>query len=419
MSIYGIMRTSTSGMNVQADRLSTVADNIANVGTVGYKRASTDFSTLVPEPGVLQYESGTVATNIHRSVGEQGTFAYTRSSTDLAVNGNGFFVVEGVGSQVALTRAGSFVPNSDGLLTNSAGYKLLGYNLLTGSGSVVLNGSAGLEPINVETLSLQSQPSREGRLQLNLPATADAVATGVLPSTNAASAAYSAKTSLVAYDNLGGDVTLDVYFSNTGGGAWEVAVFDRAGATLPGGFPYASPPLSVGAVQFDLSNGQLSATSASSLSIPVPNGSVVNLDLAGSSQLAADFTVQIARVDGNAPVSVSSIEISNEGILTAIYENGSRIPSYKIPIARVASPDNMTALSGNVFLPSLNSGDLQVGEAGRGGVGEVVSGALEQSTVDMAGELTAMIEAQRNYTANSRVFQTGADLMDVLVNLRR
>jgi flagellar hook protein FlgE len=126
-----------------------------------------------------------------------------------------------------------------------------------------------------------------------------------------------------------------------------------------------------------------------------------------------------AAVDGNAPSDVERIEFSSTGVLYAVFRNGARLATHRIPLADVTSPDNLAALPGNVFAPSVNSGDIRIGFAGAGGLGEIISGALEQSTVDLASELTAMIESQRNYTANSKVFQTGADLMDVLVNLKR
>jgi flagellar hook protein FlgE len=115
----------------------------------------------------------------------------------------------------------------------------------------------------------------------------------------------------------------------------------------------------------------------------------------------------------------SSIEISADGIISQIYGNGARRAVYQIPIASVVSPDRLIPKSGNVFQITNDSGDMILGAAGSGGRGTIVAGALEASTVDMASELTDMVEAQRNYTANSRVFQTGSELMDVLVNLKR
>ena len=126
MGLYGVMTTSVSGMSVQSDRMGTVADNIANVDTTGYKTASTEFATLVAEGRVLEYVPGSVSTIARRGVSEQGDMTYTKSPTDLAVSGNGFFMVQSSAGTPYLTRAGSFVPNSEGELVNAAGFKLLG-----------------------------------------------------------------------------------------------------------------------------------------------------------------------------------------------------------------------------------------------------------------------------------------------------
>lgn len=410
------MRTSVSGMSAQADRLSTIGDNVANVSTTGYKRVSTEFSTLILQAVGTNYESGSVETNVRRAVSSQGTFNYSSAVTDLAINGQGFFVVEGPGSEILLTRAGAFTPNGAGELVNSAGAKLMGYNLENWSGGVVVNGPAGLEPVRLSQLSLTAIPSNAGSLLANLPADAPVIPAANVPSTNAGSADYSARTSLVSHDALGREVTLDVYFAKTAPETWQVAVFDRATAASGGPFPYTAPALATTTLSFDPANGRLSGAGA--IAVPVPGGSTVDLDMAAMTQYAGDFTVVNGEINGTAAVPVSKFEMSNDGVLVAVYGNGSRVPIFQVPLARVNSPDNLAAVSGNTFLPSSTSGDMQIGLAGDAGLGSILSGALEQSTVDIAGEMTAMIEAQRNYTANSRVFQTGADLAEVAVNLR-
>jgi flagellar hook protein FlgE len=148
MGIYSMMRTSASGMAAQANRLGTVADNIANVNTTGYKRAATEFSSLILESGTAEYVSGGVESRIRHAISEQGSFKFTTSSTDLAVKGDGFFVVSDSAGQPFLTRAGSFVRNADGDLVNAAGFKLMAYQLSGGTPSIVTNGTAGLEAVN-------------------------------------------------------------------------------------------------------------------------------------------------------------------------------------------------------------------------------------------------------------------------------
>jgi flagellar hook protein FlgE len=416
MGLFGMMRTSVSGMDAQANRLSTVADNIANSSTTGYKRASTEFSSLVLESGGSAYESGSVETRVRVGVSDQGTFRFTTSVTDLAVKGNGFFLVNSESGQTFLTRAGAFVKDGNGDLINAGGYRLMGYSLAPGAPTPVANGTAGLQVVNIGALALQAGPSTAGNLFVNLPSNA-AIETD-LPSGNAATAVYTAKTSLVTYDNLGNQVTVDVYMTKTAAETWEVAVYDQADAT-GGGFPYAAGPLVTDTLLFDATTGQLDGASPTSVDIPVPNGGTVTLDMSQSSQLATNYTVLDAAVDGNAPSQVERVEIDNDGTLFAVFQNGARMATFRIPLANVPSPDNLQPLAGNVFATSVDSGDMQIGFAGEGGFGTMVSSALEQSTVDLATELTAMIESERNYTANSKVFQTGSELIDVVVNLKR
>jgi flagellar hook protein FlgE len=316
-----------------------------------------------------------------------------------------------------LTRAGSFVADGNGNLVNAAGFKLMGY--AANGGITVSNGTAGLTAVSVGSLTLQANPSSEATLSANLPANATVVAAANLPSANAAGAAYSGKTSLVAYDNLGNEVTLDVYSAKTAANTWEVTVYDRSTASAGVGFPYSSGPLSSTSLSFDPTTGNLAVASPTSLSIAIPNGGTVALDMSQATQLAAGYTVFKASVDGNAPSKVDHVEISDDGYLYSVFENGAREASFRIPLADVPSPDNLQPLAGNVYVTGNDSGDIQIGFAKEGGFGVIVSGALEQSTVDLASELTNMIESERNYTANSKVFQTGADLMDVLVNLKR
>lgn len=422
MSLYGMMRTGVSGMSAQANRLSTVADNIANSSTTGYKRSSTEFSSMVVPGTAGSYNSGGVTTSVRTSISVSGVLQYTTSITDLAVKGEGFFVVQDSGGQPFLTRAGSFVPDGSGRLVNAAGFQLMGYSYANGEPVVTANGFDGLEPVVIPQNELVATPSTSGVLTTNLPKDAEAVAAANLPSANGdggAPVTYTAKTSLVAYDNAGTRMLVDVYYTKTGDNTWEVTMYNRADAAPNTSFPYTSDPLATETLTFDPTTNKLDAGSATSIDIPIPDGQTVTLDLSATSQLAADFSVSNAEVDGNPPNSIESLEISTDGIIYAQYGDGSFRPLYRIPLADVPSPDRLQVLSGNVFSQSNDSGGVRLGFPGEGSSGEVISGALESSNVDIAEELTSMIEAQRSYTANSKVFQTGSDLMDLLVNLKR
>lgn len=159
MSLYGMMRTSTSGMAAQANRLSAVADNIANSNTTGYKKASTEFASLIIDNSVSSYTSGGVLTVVRHGMTQQGSLLGTTSVTDLAIKGNGFFVVSDDDGTSFLTRAGSFVPDADGNLLNAGGFYLMGYPLTSDAGGVA-NGFGGLEVINTESLAMQAKIGR-------------------------------------------------------------------------------------------------------------------------------------------------------------------------------------------------------------------------------------------------------------------
>ena len=416
MSLYGMMRTGVSGMNAQANRLSTTADNIANSDTTGYKSSSAEFSTLIMPSTGGAYNSGGVTTTIRSSISTQGVMTYTTSVSDLAVNGDGFFVVQDAGGTPYLTRAGSFVPDAQGRLVNAAGYQLMAYSYDNGEPAATANGFEGLVPVQISDQAMTATPSTKGNFSGNLPAGATPPA-GPLPSSNAANAEYTSKTSLVAYDNLGNKKLLDVYFTNTGTGTWSVSVFDQSKATAGTSFPYTGGALASQNLTFDTTTGKITGTD--NISFTVPGGSTLDLDLSQVTQLGTGFTVADAKVNGNAPSSIQKVQIGQDGVIYAQFEDGSTKALYKIPLADVQSPDNLTAMPGNVYVQSPDSGDVQIGFANEGKRGSIVSGALENSNVDIAEELTDMIAAQRSYTANSKVFQAGSDLMDVLVNLKR
>src|SRR4051812_9657046 len=308
MSLYGMMRTGVSGMNAQANRLSTVADNIANAGTTGYKRSSTEFSSLIIPNVTGNYTSGGVTTSVRYATSQQGDLKYTSSDTDLAINGEGFFVVQDPSGKPFLTRAGSFVPDGDGRLVNAAGFYLMGYSSANGTPSAVTNGFGGLEPVLVSQTELTAVASANGSFTPNLPAAASIVAAADLPSANAATATPTAKSSLVVYDNLGKEVLLDLYFTKTADNTWEVAAYDQSTATATTSFPYSAGPLATQTLTFDPTTGKLDAASATNIAIPVPNGSAAfNLDLSKTTQLASGYTVLQSQVDGNAPSGIDKI----------------------------------------------------------------------------------------------------------------
>lgn len=418
MSIFGIMRTGVSGMAAQGSKLGAVSDNIANVNTVGYKRASTEFSSLISEGNHSEYNSGGVETTTRYAISDEGLIMGSTSKTDLAIRGNGFFVVTDAGGTPYMTRAGAFVKNGSQELVNSAGFYLMGYPIQNGDPTVVANSLDGLERINLANVAYEANPTESGTLKGVLDSNATVIAAGTLPSDNVAGSTYSSKASIVSYDNLGNKKFLDVYMAKTGTApdTWQAVVFDQATATA-GGFPYAGGPLANAALAFG-PTGQLT-TAPTNFTIAIPGGATATIDFSQVSQVATGETALELAVDGNAPSAVESVDIAEDGTVYAVFENGARRATYRIPLATVPSVDQLTPQSGNVYSVNNMSGDVIVGFPESGSFGSIRSGALEQSNVDLATELTAMIESQRSYTANSKVFQTGSEILDVLVNLKR
>ena len=404
MSLYGTMRTGVSGMNAQANRLSTVAENIANSSTVGYKRASTEFSSMILPSSSGSYNSGGVQTQVRYSISDQGATTYTTSASDLAISGGGFFIVQGADGQEYLTRAGAFVEDDQGNLVNTAGFTLMGYEYEAGADpTVVVNGFDGLTEVNLASEGLTATGSTTGAMGANLPSGA---ANGDVKTT-----------SLIVYDSQGNTRILDFNYTKVADNQWELEIIDRTST------------ISLGTATLDFDEDGVLTTSPANLTLdgtaisPIAGtGAILNdivIDFSETTQLGTAFTPDGGKIDGNAPSKVSGYQIDTDGIVYIKYANGELEPRYRIALADVQSPDKLIPESGNVYSQGVDSGVIITGFAGSGSFGTILSGALESSNVDIADELTSMIESQRNYTANSKVFQTGSELLEVLVNLKR
>ncbi len=411
-----ILNTSVSGMLANSNWLSSISQNVANANTTGYKDVETDFSSIVDQISSGAPDFGGVTTNQTSLNALQGNIVSTSTPTNLAVQGAGFFVVSDASGALYLTRNGSFAPDASGNLVNSSGYYLMAANVQNGGSPLAANSLSGLQKVNVVNAGQTATATTAGSLTANLPSTDTPVASADLPSANSSNSTYSEATSLVVYDNLGGPHTINLYFTNTGSGAWEVDAFDASKASANGGFPYSSGPLATQTMTFNPTTGAL--TGGSPLSIAVPNGQTMTLDLGNMTQLATSFNVTAATANGNAPSAISGVSIAANGSVAFNYTNGTSIPAYNIPLANVVSPDNLTSVNGGAYLANSASGPVYTGAAGGAGFGAIKSSSLENSTVDLATELTDMIQAQSAYEANSKVFQTGTDILDILNGLK-
>ena len=399
MGLFNALRTSVSGMNAQSSYLSAIGDNIANSSTVGYKDAQTQFETVLGEQTPGSYESGGVLAQTRYGVTQQGTLSGTSSSTDLAINGNGFFVVsDGNNAGQYLTRAGSFVADKNGNLVNTAGYTLMGYAMgADGTPSTTLS------DVNVNSTSVQANPSTSGTLKGNLPSS-DVVAN---PSATPPVTATAARTaSITVYDSLGTPNVVNMSFQKdpSVAGQWNVTATDASGASVLTGTSTS--------ITFDM-NGVYASGSPLQITTNGTPAATVSLDLSSMTQLDSGVSVQ-SNINGNAASSIASVTVGTDGTLTGIYGSGAKAVLYQIPLATVTSPNNLTSINGNLYQESSSSGSIVIQSANTGGTGKIESDNLELSTVDLATELTNMITAQRAYEANSKVLQAASDLLSKL-----
>ena len=432
MSIYGGLYSGVSAIAAQSTAFGIISDNIANVNTVGYKASSARFQTLVTEgQTATKYTPGGVIARPFSDPERQGLLLGSSSTTDLAITGNGFFVVNAESTpnpnqdEYLLTRAGSFVPDENGNLINTAGYYLQGW--ATDSQGVVTNATtqdlvSSLETINIGGFNSTTAPTGNVSTTLNLPATA---ATGSTETTN-----------LTIFDSLGVGHLLTVnWTANAAANTWDYTV----DVTNPDGT--VNTIAGAGGQMIFNGNGQLqsvdgtagAAGTAGTSTIPVlaadfGNGSnlsniVINWGNFGSTsglgQVSGDYQAVTLNQDGSGPSSLTGVDVDSEGFVTAQFANGETRIVYKLALAQVPAATELKAQSGNTYSLSAGSGDLVLTEAGQLGAGLFESAALESSTVDLAEEFTDLIITQRSYSAATRIITTGDELLDEIIRVKR
>lgn len=419
MSIYGAMFSGVSGLAAQSNALGMISDNIANVNTVGYKGVSARFSTLVTQAASqTSHTPGGVTSAPYSFIDRQGLLQGTASGTDLAVAGQGFFVVNesstpGFGDDYFFTRAGSFNPDESGNLVNAAGYYLQGYDIRTAAAPPSASTFTGLTTVNVSNLSGNAAATTNIALGVNLPSTA------------AVAGAFSVTAQV--FDSLGNAHDMDITFTKAGVNSWTWAA---ANPTMDGGATSSGNATGSGTITF-ATDGTPSAFTPAAPSITLTGfttgagNATITLDLGtvgqtdGLTQFAGDFTISNIDQDGVRFGNYTGITISEAGIVTALFDNGQRLDVYQLPLGMFRNPNALEARTGNVYLETNNSGNFQLNLAGNGGAGNIAPAALESSTVDLAEEFTKMIITQRAYSANTKVITTADDMLEELIRVKR
>ncbi len=400
-----------SGLTTSSEALSTTANNLANLNTIGYKDEQIQFADLFYQnfgtngAGDPIQQGAGVTVSSKPSDFTEGNITPTGVSTDVAVSGNGFFVVEQGGVQ-SYTRAGDFEVGTDNLLETADGQQVLGYPAVDGA----VNTSGGLT-----SLALGAGTVSPATVTANVSLTSNLDATAAVGDT------YSTQTTI--YDSLGGSHNLTFTYTKTGTNAWTydvtIPAADVSGATAP-------VSLGTGSLTFD-GNGNI-LTPATNPVIAVPPTAVAPATQQtftdGANQLSftwhltnaagAGLLTQLAGPDSTASIqqdgassgTLQSFNIGGDGTITGSFSNGTTAVLGQIALASFADEQGLSRNGNNDFSPTLASGQPTIGAPTTGGLGSISGGALEQSNVDIATEFANLIIAQRSYEANARVVTT-------------
>jgi flagellar hook protein FlgE len=429
--------TAISGMNAMGTSLSVISDNIANMNTVGFKSSTVSFGDVLSQSltgasGSSQVGRGVEVTAVS-PLFTQGSFQSTASGLDLAIDGDGLFMVN-QGPARFYTRAGQFSLDKDGKIVSPDGLVLQGY-LADNLGNIT--GATG--DIKIATRQSQANASTKAVLTLNLDSTATAPALPFTLGVNRDTPAnYNSSTTINVYDSQGTAHPVTAYFvKGAAANTWTVhyayADPNNAGKLMEGGQSSGgagNPPVGVAQTQamtFDTAGSLLTDNSAVAINFnfgPSVTASAVNFQYGvgtndASTQFATAFAVMKLSQDGYAAGSLKSMSVSGDGIIAGSFTNGQTRAIGQVALARFIAPTALAKLGRNLYGESFSSGQPIVGKANTSGFGKTLSNSLEQSNVDLAEEFVKMISAQRGFEANSRIITTTDTLMAALVNLGR
>lgn len=449
MSVIGALFSGVSGLSANSNALGMIGDNIVNINTVGYKTTSAAFSTLVTDASsATLFASGGVQSSPKTLVDKQGLLQATDSATDLAISGSGFFIVGtsansgSGGGDVEFTRAGSFTPDADGFLKNTAGLFLKGW-AIDDNGNIPTNlGDLNqLETINVSGLTGTAKATTTVQLRANLQAT-QTVNPNIGTYNPADSAANMAsgtglaadfERSIPIIDAQGGTRSLTFAFlKSTNPNEWLVELYVPSPSNFALTPPNIDGQVASGTLIFN-EDGTIDTVNTSSELLSAitidwtdgPADSVITIDLGtdgkadGLTQFNSASTLLSSAVNGAVFGNVTGVSITPDGRVTALFDNGLVKDVFQLPIATFQNPNGLTRRNGNSYVPSPASGSFNIQLPNSGGAGKISPSNLEGSTVDLATEFTKLITVQRAFTASTRIITTADEMLDELNRVKR
>ena len=402
-------RIALSGLNAAQTDLNVTANNIANTSTNGFKGSRTEFADLfaVSLQGVASNASGSgVRVAAVTQQFAQGNIEFTDSNLDLALSGQGMFILSDQGA-LSYTRAGAFQMNRDGYVVNSAGQRLQVYPPIAGGGF----NTGGLSDLRLQTTDSPPQATANVEYVLNLPANATVPPVAVFNPNDPNS--FNQATSLTLFDSLGATHTGTLYFVKTATANQWTAQMSIDGTLV--GTPQTLQYSNAGILTAP-AGGQIAfpaytpATGAANMAVTV--------DFAQSTQYGANFAVNAVTQDGYTTGRLIGIDISETGIVNARFTNGVSTPLGQIAVANFANAQGLQQLGNTQWAETFASGQALRGQAGNSGFGLIQSGALEAANVDVTEQLVNMITAQRNFQANAQMISTADSITQTIINMR-
>jgi flagellar hook protein FlgE len=406
--------TAISGIKAAQANLDVISNNIANASTVGFKASRAEFAEIYASSvsGGSNAGQGVELTEI-RAEFSQGSLDFTGNGLDLAISGNGFFIVSNGGAS-EYTRAGSFLVDRDGFLTNESGNRLQGYQ---GNADGVITGELG--DLFIDTTLVDPKVTSKVAITSNLDSREAAPTTTPFASTDPTS--YNSTTSTTIYDSLGNSHVLQLYYVKTAtANTWDVYT------SVDGGTPPAATQIS-----FD-PDGTLAAASNNSIAITTPAAELLSasgvatgaadlaytVDILATTQLGSDFSVNSAIQDGYGAGQLISFGFDDSGTAFARYTNGQSRAIGQVALASFRNYNGLQPVGGSNYVESFGSGSPNIGAPGNSGRGDIQASAVEQANVDITQELVNLIVAQRNFQANAQVISTEDQATQAVINLR-
>ncbi|HEX6999704.1 MAG TPA: flagellar hook protein FlgE [Gammaproteobacteria bacterium] len=403
-------RTALSGLNAAAADLRVTGHNIANAGTQGFKQSRAEFADVfaVAYAGISRTAIGSgVKLAAVTQQFTQGNIDFTGNNLDLALSGRGFFVLSDNGARV-YSRDGAFQVDREGFVVNAAGARLQAYPVLDSLTGTFDTGTLG--DLRLVTSEAPPRATTQVEAAFNLAAgAADLSGTAFDPDDPAT---YAFTTSLTVYDSLGQTHTADLYFRGAGGLQWE-SFLAIDGNQIGGAQP----------LEFDATGAIVTPTAPFSFGTFTPlNGAApldIQFDFSQATQFGGTYGANALRQDGFASGRLTGVDVDSSGVVSARFTNGFSLPLGQVAVASFSNPQGLQQLGDNVWGETFAAGEPLFGVAGRGDFGQIQSGGLEASNVDIAEQLVKLITAQRNFQANSQVISTADAVTQSIINIRR